>query len=138
VGGHEENEPVIAVLLDDDADLLEAIAELLEMSHCRCLLAHSVDELKQLGPKALEADVALLDINLGAGKPSGIDAYDWLLAQGFAGRLFFFTGHAQGDPMVARAARRKRASVLVKPMDAGTLLDRILGGTRTTGRAEVT
>jgi FixJ family two-component response regulator len=128
---------VIAVLLDDDADLLEAIAELLEMSDCRCLLARSVDELRELGPQALSADVALLDINLGPGQPSGIDAYDWLLGQGFAGRLLFFTGHAQGDPMVARAARRKRAQVLVKPMDASTLLERILGGTGTTGRAEV-
>jgi len=127
---------VIALLLDDDADLLDAIAELLEISNCRCVLVQSVDELKALGPRALEADVALLDINLGPGQPSGIEAYDWLVSEGFAGRLLFFTGHAPGDPMVARATRRKRATLLVKPLDAGTLLDRILGVTGTTGRAE--
>jgi FixJ family two-component response regulator len=127
---------MIALLLDDDADLLEAIAELLQMSKCRCVLARSVEELKGLGPRALEADVALLDINLGPGQPSGIDAYDWLLSEGFKGRLLFFTGHAHGDPMVARAARRKRAQVLVKPMDASTLLERILGGA-VAGRVEV-
>jgi FixJ family two-component response regulator len=127
---------VIALLLDDDADLLEAIAELLQMKGCRCLQARSVIELQALGPRALEADVALLDINLGAGEPSGIEAYDWLVSQGFAGRLMFFTGHAQGDPMVSRARRRKRAALLVKPMDASTLIDSIMGGTTASGRAE--
>jgi hypothetical protein len=41
--GSREDRRVIALLLDDDADLLEAIAELLQMSDCRCVLARSVD-----------------------------------------------------------------------------------------------
>ena len=84
-----------AVLLDDDTDLLEILSELLKERHFRCLLARSLAELKALGPEVLAADVAVLDINLGAGQPSGIDAYDWLLGQGFAGRLLFLTGHAR-------------------------------------------
>jgi DNA-binding NtrC family response regulator len=116
-----------AVLLDDDADLLDILSELLEQRGCRCLLARSLDELKALGPEALAADVAVLDINLGAGQPSGIDAYDWLLSQGFAGRLLFLTGHAHAHPLVARAERLNRATVLDKPLDGQVLLDRIMG-----------
>jgi DNA-binding NtrC family response regulator len=116
-----------AVLLDDDADLLEVLSELLQEHDCRCLLARSLDQLKALGPEVLAADVAVLDINLGAGQPSGIDAYDWLLSQGFAGRLLFLTGHAHAHPLVARAERLKRATVLDKPLDGQVLLDRIMG-----------
>ena len=118
---------LIAVLLDDDADLLEILSELLKQRDCPCLLARSLDELKALGPAALMADVAVLDINLGAGQPSGIDAYDWLLSQGFAGRLLFLTGHAHAHPLVARAERLNRATVLDKPLDGQVLLDRIMG-----------
>ena len=116
-----------AALLDDDVDLLEILAELLQERGCRCLLAHSLDELKALGPEVLAADVAILDINLGAGQPSGIDAYDWLLSQNFVGRLLFLTGHAHSHPLVARAERLNRAIVLDKPLDGQVLLDRIMG-----------
>jgi FixJ family two-component response regulator len=118
---------VTAALLDDDADLLEALADLLQTRNCRCLLARSLDELKALGPQVLDADVAVLDINLGAGLPTGLDAYDWLLAQGFPGRILFLTGHARAHPLVARAEKLNRAQVLDKPMDGARLLERILG-----------
>ena len=118
---------LIAILLDDDADLLEILSELLKDRNCRCLLARSLDELKALGPAALAADVAVLDINLGAGQPSGIDAYEWLLSQGFAGRLLFLTGHAHAHPLVARAEQLNRAIVLDKPLDGQVLLDHIMG-----------
>ena len=116
---------VNAALLDDDADLLEVLGELLEERDCHCLLARSLDELKRLGPEVLKVDVAVLDINLGAGQPSGIDAYEWLVAQGFPGRLLFLTGHAHGHPLVARAERLQRATVLDKPLDGDVLLDKI-------------
>ena len=116
-----------AALLDDDNDLLEILAELLQERDCQSLLAHSLEELKALGPAVLAADVAVLDINLGAGQPSGIDAYDWLLSQSFAGRLLFLTGHAHSHPLVARAERLNRAVVLAKPLDGDVLLDRIMG-----------
>ena len=116
-----------AALLDDDADLLEALADLLQTRACRCILARSVEELKAQAPEVLQADVAVLDINLGPGKPTGIDAYEWLLSQGFRGRLLFLTGHAHAHPLVARAEKLRRAAVLDKPMDGGLLLERILG-----------
>jgi FixJ family two-component response regulator len=118
---------VTAALLDDDADLLEALADLLQTRNCRGLLARSLDELKALGQQVIDADVAVLDINLGPGLPTGLDAYDWLLSRGFAGRILFLTGHAHAHPLVARAERLHGASVLDKPMDGGLLLQRILG-----------
>ena len=124
-----------AALLDDDDDLLQALADLLATHDCRCLLAHSVDELKALGEEALRADVAVLDINLGPGRESGIDAYDWLMSRSFQGRLLFLTGHAHAHPLVARAERLRRAAVLDKPMDGKTLLDRILGESGAADRA---
>jgi DNA-binding response OmpR family regulator len=125
---------VIAALLDDDIDLLEILSELLQERGCRCLLARSVEELKAL-PEVLTADVAVLDINLGSGQPSGIDAYDWLLSQDFAGRLLFLTGHAHAHPLVARAERLNRATVLDKPLDGEVLLGRILGDSGDLGDA---
>jgi DNA-binding NtrC family response regulator len=118
---------VIAALLDDDADLLEILAELLEERQCHCLRAQSLAELQALGPEVLAADVAVLDINLGSGQPSGIDAYDWLMSENFAGRLLFLTGHAHAHPLVARAERLRRATVLDKPLDGQVLLDKIIG-----------
>jgi DNA-binding response OmpR family regulator len=117
---------VTAALLDDDTDLLEILAELLQQRGCRCLLARSLEELKAL-KGILAADVAVLDINLGSGQPSGIDAYDWLVSENFAGRLLFLTGHAHAHPLVARAERLNRATVLDKPLDGEVLLSRILG-----------
>ncbi|HEX3902913.1 MAG TPA: response regulator [Polyangia bacterium] len=122
-----------AALLDDDADLLEILAELLQERGCRCLLARSVDELRALGPEVLAADVAVLDINLGGGRPSGIDAYDWLLSQSFPGRILFLTGHAHAHPLVARAESLHRASVLDKPLDGQVLLNRIMGSAASVG-----
>jgi DNA-binding NtrC family response regulator len=119
--------PVTAALLDDDADLLEILAELLEERQCHCLRARSVADLKAQAREVLAADVAVLDINLGSGEPSGIDAYDWLMSQNFGGRLLFLTGHARAHPLVARAERLRRAQVLDKPLDGQVLLDTIIG-----------
>jgi DNA-binding NtrC family response regulator len=118
---------VTAALLDDDADLLEILAELLEERHCHCVLARSVAELKAQEAEVLAADVAVLDINLGSGQPSGIDAYDWLMSEQFEGRLLFLTGHAHAHPLVARAEQLRRAQVLDKPLDGQVLLDKIIG-----------
>jgi DNA-binding NtrC family response regulator len=121
---------VTAALLDDDTDLLEILAELLQERDCRCLVARSLAELKAQAPAVLAADVVVLDINLGAGQPTGIDAYDWLLSAGFAGRLLFLTGHAHAHPLVARAERLNRAKVLDKPLEGDVLLGEILGEPR--------
>jgi FixJ family two-component response regulator len=67
--------------------------------------------------------VALLDVNLGAGKPTGIDAYRWLVSHGFAGRLYFFTGHARVHPLLAEIEHLGGVQVLAKPLDADRLME---------------
>ena len=84
------------------------------------------------GKEAIDAaqndpDLVVLDINLGSGQPSGIDAYDWLMSEHFGGRLLFLTGHAHAHPLVARAEQLRRAQVLDKPLDGQVLLDTIIG-----------
>src|SRR4051812_21190276 len=116
-----------AVLLDDDEDLLESLADVLSAAGCQCLLARSLSELERLGPRALAADVAVLDINLGPARPSGIDAYEWLLGHGFHGRIMFLTGHGSAHPLVARAHRLREAIVLQKPLGATRLVEQIVG-----------
>jgi DNA-binding NtrC family response regulator len=120
---------VIALLLDDDSDLLEVMADVLSAYGWLAVTARSVAELHALGARALATDVAVLDINLGPSRPSGIDAYDWLQAQNYHGRILFLTGHARSHPLVERARHLRRATVIDKPTSAEALMNQILGRT---------
>lgn len=103
------------LLLDDDEDLLDALSDLIRaLTRNEVISVGSVGELKSRDAEALGCDLAILDINLGSGNPSGIDAYDWLKQRQFGGRISFLTGHATSHPLVA-AAGRLDATVLRKP-----------------------
>jgi DNA-binding response OmpR family regulator len=115
-----------AVLLDDDLDLLDCLADVLSLHGWTCVKADSVEALTGLAEVALSADMALLDVNLGFGRRSGIDAYEWLQRNGFTGRIFFVTGHAHSHPLVAHARALGRAAVLEKPLRADQLVERIV------------
>jgi DNA-binding NtrC family response regulator len=116
------------LLLDDDEDLLESVSDLLEsLSACRVWKARSVDELGRIDGQALVSRVAILDINLGPGVPSGIDALRWLRERGFAGDAVFLTGHARGFPLVEEA-HRMGVRVLSKPLAIDNLLSLVEGG----------
>jgi ActR/RegA family two-component response regulator len=112
------------LLLDDDADLRTALAEFVDMV-CgrRCITVGSFDEMVAAADRVLSCSVALLDVNLGAGKPSGIDAYRWLAGQRFAGRLYFFTGHASLHPLLDEIEQLGGVRVLPKPLDADRLME---------------
>lgn len=103
------------LLLDDDEDLLYALADLVRaIAPGELLLLRSVAELEAHGAEALACDLAILDINLGPHQPSGLDAHAWLTANGFGGRVIFLTGHAAAHPLVG-AAGRSGSRVLRKP-----------------------
>jgi ActR/RegA family two-component response regulator len=91
--------------------------------HSECLTASSCEALEELGGRALVCKVALLDINLGEGKPSGIDAYRWLLRNRFGGRIAFLTGHARRHPLVEEANRLGTVRIFTKPAPIETLLE---------------
>jgi FixJ family two-component response regulator len=112
------------LVLDDDRDMLEALGDTIRVLGGRpCITVASHAEMVALGAQALACSVAILDINLGLGMPSGIDAYRWLRESGFGGRIVFLTGHARGHPLVEEAHRLGEARVLEKPARTATLLE---------------
>jgi len=118
------------LVVDDDEDLRQALGDVLvEILGVDWIGAASFEELVGLGERALACDVAILDVNLGAGRPSGIDAFEWLKGNGFRGRIVFLTGHARSDPLVAQAWGERSAHVYQKPMTL-ELLGAIVDGER--------
>ena len=110
------------LFLDDSEDLQILMKHFIERTcDCKLLAASSLSELKDLGSEALNCKMALLDINLGPDKPSGIDGYHWLHDQGFRSPIYFFTGHAPRFPLVQEAERLSKAKVLTKPVDPKVL-----------------
>ncbi len=103
------------LLLDDDSDLLEALSALFEDLGAECVPVRSVDELVALGDAALACRLAVLDVNLGAEKRTGLDALGWLIEHGYSGRVVFLTGHARSHPLVA-SALELGVCVLEKPV----------------------
>ncbi len=115
------------LLLEDDEDLLDTLGELVQrLTDRSCLAVRSFGDLVQRRAEALGCELAILDINLGSGRHSGLDAYEWLKQQGFTGRIAFLTGHARSHPLVARACALDRAAVYQKPIGM-TELRRLLG-----------
>jgi DNA-binding response OmpR family regulator len=105
-----------AVLLDDDEDVLDALAALLQVLGAPSLSARSLAELAAQRDAVLAADLAILDLNLGPDQPNGIDAFEWLRGTGFAGRIVFLTGHGAGDLLFARACDLSGVLLLRKPI----------------------
>jgi FixJ family two-component response regulator len=117
------------LLLDDDDDCLDALAELIELAAGRRVRkTHSVRELQDLGEQVLECELAILDVNLGPGVPSGLDALRWLIGKNFCGRIVFLTGHAPTFPLVDEAKRTAGVRVLTKPIESEELLELLASG----------
>jgi FixJ family two-component response regulator len=110
------------VLLDDDVDFREALGELLELYRITYRGVGSLAELQEHADYVLSCSIAILDINLGGGVPSGLDAHRWLLAHGFAGQVAFLTGHAHQTPIVQAATELPGVRVLQKPLSYDQLL----------------
>ena len=122
------------LVLEDDEDLRSILCELLSLSGAEgCVSAGSLEELRRQGGEALGCGLALLDINLGAGVPSGLDAYRWLKDNGFPGRTVFLTGHARSHPLVRQTLELENVQVLSKPIASKVLLELVGGGSHGTG-----
>jgi FixJ family two-component response regulator len=108
--------------VEDNDDLRELVVELVTVVlNRRCVGVGSYEELAALGKEALRCSVAILDINLGPGRRSGIDAYAWLRDHGFQGRIVFLTGHASSHPLVVEAQRIGDAEIFSKPIEPDRL-----------------
>jgi len=110
-------------VLDDDRDLLDSMVAIVEGFYKRpCITATSVREMVDQSDQVLRSELAFLDINLGAGNPSGVAGYRWLKKKNYHGRVVFFTGHAHSHPQVQEALRLGDADVVQKPVPIGALL----------------
>jgi FixJ family two-component response regulator len=111
------------LVLEDDDDLRTLLCDLLVASGARaCVGARSLEELVRQKEQVLGCGLAVLDVNLGAKAPSGLDAYHWLREHGFGGRIVFLTGHARSHPLVRQAHELTQVQVLSKPIDAKALM----------------
>ena len=67
------------LVLEDDDDLRSLLCDLLVGSGAKaCVSAGSFEAMVGQKAQVLECGLALLDVNLGGGVPSGLDAYHWL------------------------------------------------------------
>jgi FixJ family two-component response regulator len=122
------------LVLEDDEDLRSILCELVSLAGAEgCVGAGSLEELKHKRVEALGCELALLDINLGAGVPSGLEAYAWLKENGFSGRTVFLTGHARSHPLVRQALELSNVQVLSKPIESKILLKLVGGGSHGNG-----
>jgi DNA-binding response OmpR family regulator len=111
------------LVLEDDDNLRALLCDLLVASGARaCVSAGSFEELVRQTEQVLGCELALLDVNLGGGVPSGLEAYHWLKEHRFSGRIVFLTGHARSHPLVRQARELAGTQVLSKPVDAKVLM----------------
>jgi FixJ family two-component response regulator len=109
-------------VVDDDEDLREALLSLLSyLVHAPGLALSGLSQMIEHQDAVLRCRLVILDINLGAGKPSGLDAFHWLKRQAFAGRIVFLTGHARSQPLVQQACALGEARVYEKPIGIAEL-----------------
>lgn len=104
------------LIVDDDYDLRTTLGDAMQlMCDVECITVPDVPSMIALGDRTLGCSLALIDVNLGPGQPSGLDAYRWLVERGFAGRIVFLTGHARVHTEIQETVRDGKAEVVQKP-----------------------
>ena len=112
------------LFVDDDEDLREVMRDILRaVGVHRIVTAASLREVQGRRDEALDCQLAILDINLGTGEPSGVNVYEWLEREGFTGGIVFLTGHAANDPRVQEAANLAGSVIASKPLSVTELRD---------------
>ncbi len=115
--------PTPLLIVDDDDDLRQALGELVEVSCARRVLGvGSLEELEALGARALACGLVIVDVNLGAGKPGGLEVVEWLRRHGYRGKVVFLTGHGRSTPEVDQVHRAGGIPVLSKPLAVDALM----------------
>ena len=110
------------LIVDDDRDLRESIRDIMGLLGVEsCVLAGSLGEVERARDEVLGCGLAIVNINLGPGQPTGVEVVRWLQDQGFPGTIVFLTGHGHGDPRVRAAAELAGTRLLSKPINAKVL-----------------
>jgi DNA-binding NtrC family response regulator len=118
------------LFVDDDDDLREVMWDILRDAGVKNVVAAaSLGEVQARRDEALACELAILDINLGIGQPTGVNVYEWLESEGFAGTIVFLTGHAATDPRVQQAASVAGSVIASKPITVAAVRQ-LIGGSR--------
>ena len=116
------------LFVDDSSDLcqiMEAMCQSLWGVECICV--PSMSAVLERAAQVLRTDLAILDVNLGPGEPSGTEIYRWLKGQNYHGKIAFLSGHARTDPQVEEATRIAGVDFFQKPLGFGQIEALILG-----------
>lgn len=104
------------LLLDDDPDMCELLKEALESFGIQEIhTCRNYQDIVDINGKIADFDIAILDVNLGLGQKNGVDAYNWMIKNGFSHRTIFFTGHGRSYPLLLSALQNPNVALLAKP-----------------------
>lgn len=117
------------LLVDDSPDFLEVMCLLLARVGVAVVTAQSLAEVESQREALDDLTLAIIDVNLGPGEPSGVDVSAWLRAHGIGCRIVFLTGHASDHPLVRAASSAAAGDVIAKPIESRRLVDLAQGTT---------
>lgn len=119
------------VVLDDDVNMRDCMVDLFRLKGWECLGVGSFKDVREHAERVLGSRLAILDVNLGPGEPSGVDVYKWLRSLRFSGQIVFLTGHAGMHPLVQEARALAGVRVLLKPIAVHLLIEIARSAART-------
>ena len=116
------------LFVDDSSDICQVIEAMCQsLPDVKCVCVTSMSAVQERAPQVLRTSLAILDVNLGGGEPSGVDIYRWLRERSYKGRIAFLSGHARTDPRVEEAARISGVDFFQKPLAFDQIEALILG-----------
>jgi FixJ family two-component response regulator len=116
------------LFVDDSSDLCEVFEFMCQsLPEVECVCVTSMSAVLERVVQVMRTGLAILDVNLGPGEPSGVEIYRWLKGQNYRGKVVFLSGHARTDPLVEEAAGISGVDFFQKPLAFGQLETLILG-----------
>jgi DNA-binding NtrC family response regulator len=116
------------LFVDDSSDLCQVVEAMCQsLTEVECFCATSMSAVQERAAQVLRTGLAILDVNLGPGEPSGVDIYRWLRGKDYHGKIVFLSGHARTDPQVEEAARISGVDFFQKPLAFDEIEALILG-----------
>ena len=116
------------LFVDDSSDLCQVIELMCQsLPEVECMCATAMSAVLERAAQVLRTRLAILDVNLGPGEPSGVEIYRWLKGQNYRGKIVFLSGHARTDPLVEEAATISGVDFFQKPLGFDQIEALILG-----------
>ncbi len=116
------------LFVDDDSDLCQIIELMCQsLPGVECICVGSMSAVLKRAEQVERTSLAILDVNLGSGEPSGIEVCRWLKGHNYRGRIVFLSGHARMDPRVGEAGGISGIDFFQKPMGFDQIEALLLG-----------